>query len=167
MIDDVHITSRASAAFGHLDYQGWTWQTEQQSETQSVSVRAVFSSRWECEWWCLECNWPKMVWNFICLHAPRKTVTRAGGMSGWDRQAGTVPCCPTFSSIYELLPAVSGHVKLWPISLHLLEGWPGKPTTLLCFGSQSHVCRHLCIWSPNADQECIFTSSACSCFNAL
>ena len=61
------------------------------------------------------------------------------------RQIDTVPCCPTFSSsssIYELLPAASGHVKLWPISLHLLEGWPGKPTTLLCFGSQSHAYRH-------------------------
>ena len=80
-------------------------------------------------------------------------MMRAGGKatdrakSGCDRQADTVPCCPTFSSssIYELLPAVSGHVKLWPISLHLLEGWPGKPTTLLCFVSRSHVCRHTTI----------------------
>lgn len=123
-----------------------TWRTVEWNETQPDCMR-------QCEWCNLEYNWPKIVRNLIWLYALHTTMVRAGGKAtarakSWcDRQADTVPCCPTFSSssIYELLPAVSGHVKLWPISLHLLEGWPGKPTTLLCFGSRSHVCQHTTI----------------------
>lgn len=39
-------------------------------------------------------------------------VAMATDVHGWHRQAEAAPCCPTFSSMYELLPAVSEHVKV-------------------------------------------------------
>lgn len=105
-----------------------------------------------------------LTWNsFIRLCAPLKTVTQARGRAaaravrGRDRQAETLPCCPTFpSSIYELLPAASGHVKLWPISPHSLAGRPGKPITL-CFGSKCQAHCHVSprVYLTRSRSECV------------
>lgn len=61
-------------------------------------------------------------------------------------QPSAVHCCPTPpppSCVCDLLSAVSGHVKLWPISLHLLEGSLWKAAALTCFGSKCHPCHHV------------------------
>lgn len=95
--------------FGHLDYTGRHGKPINRPK-QCLSVS-----------WCKQMErvvLPPVLltWNsFIWLYAPlKKTVTQAWGMAttrairGWDRQAETVPCCPTFpSSILPLWAAAS------------------------------------------------------------
>lgn len=82
------------------------------------------------------------------MHAQKSaggTLTN-GTMTGWERLAPTVPRCPTFS-IHEPLPAISRHVKLWPISLQWLEGWPGKThrsVALCCVLARLAISSSLC-----------------------
>lgn len=73
--------------------------------------------------------------------------------------------CPTFS-MHEPLPAISRHVKLWPISLHWLEGWPGKThcsVVLCCVVLWLAISSSLCF--PNLIQRA-FSVPLCdaSCF---
>lgn len=103
----------------------------------NMSEGGVLTVPWECGFFSLygrQSNTPKS------NRTDRRTPTSS--KRGWDRLAYNMAMLPyilLLSSIYEPLPAVSGHVKLWPISLHLLEGWHGKHTALLCFGLQSHA----------------------------
>lgn len=148
--------SSTSAMFGRLDYTGWLG--EQQSRLKPN--QSLSSQRW-CEWSDLKCNWPKIVWNFIWLHVPCKTVTRAEGiantraMSGWDRQCALLP----YISLLHVR-AVASSERAFEVVTHfstLARGlaWEDPPQCcVLALNVMHHHHHHhlLCSWLSNLMQ---------------